>query len=107
MPEIHTFLMSRPDQVIAELNEYLSVEEPSVFIVQCFPNPFTDEIRIRLDSDDFGAKGVAIYDLMGRKVFDQPCCLAKGHSEITLYPNLTSGVYVLKLGDHAQRIVRY
>ena len=106
MPVVHNFLMLRPEQVIGELNEYLSVEEPSVFAAQCFPNPFTNEIRIGIDSKDFGAKGVAIYDMMGRKVYDQPCCLTKGHNEITLYPNLTPGVYVLKLGSLSIKVVR-
>jgi hypothetical protein len=33
--------------------------------------------------------------------------VAENGNEITLNPELPAGVYVLKMGDHSQRIVRY
>ena len=106
MPIVHHFLMLRPEQVIGELNDFLSVEEPMVFVVECYPNPFTDVIRVRIGAESFGAKEIAIYDIMGRKVFLQPCCLNKGLNEMVLCPNLTPGVYVLKLGSLSIKVVR-
>ena len=100
------FLRERSERIIDELNEYLAVEEPSTTDVRCYPNPFLDEIRIGVESEGFGAKEVAIYDMMGRKVFMQPCCLNKGYNEIVLSPNLTTGVYVLKLGCLAVKIMK-
>ena len=100
------FLRGRAERIIEVLNEYMSVDEPSIIVAQCFPNPFTNEIRIDIDSENFGAREVAIYDMMGRKVYDQPCCLTKGHNEIILCPNLAPGVYVLKLSDLSVKIVR-
>ena len=100
------FLRDRPERIIEALNDYLSVEEPPTTMVQCYPNPFSDELRIEFDSEGFGGKEVAIYDLMGRKVFAQPCCLNTGCNTIVLHPTLGSGMYFLKLGNHAIKIVR-
>ena len=106
MPVIHSFLMHRPGHVITELNEFLSVVEPVAHVAKCYPNPFTEELRIVVDAESFGAKEVAVYDVMGRKVYAQPCWLDKGDNEIVLHPNLSSGVYLLQVGGHSQRIVR-
>ena len=62
------FLRDRSERIVMELNDFLSVEEPSTISVQCYPNPFSDEIRLGIESEGFGAKEVAIYDVMGRKV---------------------------------------
>jgi len=107
MPVIDRFLRDRPEIIIEKLNDFMSVDEPTILAVHCYPNPFTEEIRIGIESESFGAKEVAIYDLMGRKVFVQPCCLSICQNEIVLHPDLKAGVYVLKIGGHSQRIVRY
>jgi hypothetical protein len=44
--------------------------------------------------------------MLGRKVFSE-AVVAENGNEITLNPELPAGVYVLKMGDHSQRIVRY
>jgi hypothetical protein len=99
------FLRERSERIIYELNKFLSADEMLIPVAYCYPNPFTSKIYIGVDSDDFCVKEVAIYDMMGRKVFVQPCCLTSGHNEIALCPNLTLGVYVLKLGDLSFMIV--
>ncbi len=107
MAVINAFLSSRPSAILEQMNEFLSVEEPTVAVLQCFPNPFTEEIHINMASDVFGAKGIGIYDMMGREVFSVPCLVTEGQNEITLYPKLSPGIYVLKVGNHTQRIVKY
>lgn len=106
MPVVHYFLMQRPDQVINEMNDFMSINEPSVYVAECYPNPFVDELRITIDSEGLGAKVVTIYDLLGRMVYEQPCCLLEGRNGLTLYPQLPSGLYVLKVGVHTQRILK-
>ena len=49
---------------------------------------------------------IAIYDLLGRKVFAQSLPIG-GFDEISINPNLPAGIYLLKVGAVAQRIVRY
>ena len=86
-----------------ELIYYLDMEETASEGVLCYPNPFADEIRLRCPSDDGDAQEVAIYDVLGRKVFSETC----GADEVILKPNLPAGVYVMKVGAYTQRIVKY
>ena len=57
-------------------------------------------------SDAFGAKEIAIYDMMGRKVFAQTYVMLQGYNELVLQPDLKAGVYVLKLGHSTHKIIR-
>ena len=74
--------------------------------IRLYPNPSTDEIHVYIDSDQLGTDIISIVDLMGRKVFTQPCRLYAGINEIVLHPDLAAGVYVLKIGDKSIKIVR-
>lgn len=107
MAVIDDFLSNQPATIIAQLNEFLSVEKPTVVALQCFPNPFTDEVHIEMASDAFGANEIAIYDLTGRKVYAQPCVVTAGQNEITIRPQLETGIYLLRTGGYTQKIVRY
>ena len=106
MPVIDYFLRERPEKIIETLNTFVSVDESLTVAVGCYPNPFTDEIRIGIEAVGFGAEEVAIYDLLGKKVFAQPCCLNSGHNEIVLRPNVESGVYLLKLGNLTKKVIK-
>ena len=70
-----------------------------------FPNPISDEIHLRFDANAFFITEIAIYDMMGRKVFAKSCELDNGANQIVLHPELTAGVYVLKVGSQALKIV--
>ena len=106
MPVIDYFLSERPEKIIETLNTFVSVDEHLTVAVSCYPNPFTDEIRIGVEAEGFGAEEVALYDLLGRKVFVQPCCLNSGHNEIMLRPDVKAGVYLLKLGNLTMKVVK-
>lgn len=71
----------------------------------CYPNPFTDEIHLRFGATTLEVNEIAIYDMMGRKVFAMPCLLTDGTNEVTVNPHLSSGLYVLKIGMRTQKIV--
>ena len=75
--------------------------------IQVYPNPSSGEIHLSIATDTFGTNEITLYDLTGRKVYAQPCIITEGHNEITLHPHLTAGVYILKIGETAQRIVKY
>ncbi|MBQ5457843.1 MAG: T9SS type A sorting domain-containing protein, partial [Bacteroidales bacterium] len=72
-----------------------------------YPNPFSNEIHIVVDAERFAATEIVAYDMMGKKVFVMPCLLTTGENRITIHPSLSKGVYLLKVGDNTQRIVRY
>ena len=106
MPVTDYFLMLRPQHIIEDLNEFLSVKELPTIVVHCYPNPFTDEIHISFEAGYSGTGEIGIYDVLGRKVFSETV-VAENGNEIILNPKLPAGVYVLKVGSHSRRIVRY
>ena len=106
MPVIDFFLRERPENILEALDDFVSVDEFLTSVLGCYPNPFSDEIHIGVEAEGLGAKEVVIYDLLGRKVFSKTVVTENGN-EIILNPELPAGVYVLKMGDHSQRIVRY
>ena len=106
MPVIDFFLRERPDNILEALDDFVSVDQFLTSVLGCYPNPSCDEIHIGIEAEGFGAKEVVIYDLLGRKVFSETV-VAENGNEIILNPELPAGVYVLKMGGHSQRIVRY
>ena len=100
------FLENRVDSYLAEWFNYTTDIPDYQTAFHCYPNPFTDEIHIKVDSKSFGKKEVIIYDLLGRKVFSESI-VAESNDEITINPDLPAGVYVLKVGGLIRRIVSY
>ena len=103
MERADEFLSQRDHYYQEELLYYLGIDELASEVVSCYPNPFTDEIRLSCPSDEGKSQEVAIYDVLGRKVFSETC----NTDEVTLKPDLPAGVYVLKVGTIMQRIVKY
>ena len=101
------FLNNRVDNMNGRILDFFSVGS---FVLNdlfsFYPNPFTDELHFNIDAERFSTIEISISDLMGRKVFAMSCQLHIGTNEITLYPNLSAGVYVLNVGGNIQRIVR-
>ena len=111
MANVDTFLFLLNDRMLQRLynfNEqhHIGVEEKT-FSFQCYPNPSSGEMHLRFDADALGATEIGIYDMMGRKVFATSCQLIEGKNEVTINPKLAAGVYLLRVGGHAQRIVRF
>lgn len=102
------FLMRRAEQVLGYLDDFVvHLNEYQYDAVRFYPNPSSGELHICCDNVEWPVDEICIYDMLGRKVFVQPKCSETVTSEITIHPHLTPGVYVLKIGNHAQRIVRY
>lgn len=99
------FFRQRHEYFKEEIKDYLDVGELASAVVSCYPNPFTDEIHLFID-DERETHEVAIYDVLGRKVFSQACDANSG-GEITIKSDLPIGVYVLKVGSFVQRLVKY
>lgn len=72
----------------------------------CYPNPFTDQIRVSFVASGLGREDVAIFDMLGRKVYGDAFYYMEGENRITLHLDLPAGVYVLKVGNRVQRIMR-
>ena len=102
------FLRNRVDNMKDRIADFFhSVNEFGGDLFYSYPNPSSGEIYLYVDMDCMSASEIAIYDLMGRKVFATPYQFSAETSRITLNPSLSAGVYILKVGNYVQRIVRY
>lgn len=110
MTLVENFLLNLNDRMREQLNnfyeQYIGLEERLV-LLQCYPNPSATEIHLSFDNKAVCSTEIAIYDLMGRKVFAAPCLLTEGRDEVTINPKLSPGVYLLKVGNYSQKIVRF
>ena len=107
MNRVNYFLNARKYYILDPLHSLMDgLPEKLSNNVWCYPNPFSDEIHLFLQTDDEKIHEIAIYDLLGRKVLSEIVVTDNGN-EIILNPKLPAGVYVLKMGGHSQRIVRY
>ena len=106
MAQVNWFLMKRSEYIQTPLDSLVGVVSYDYEPLSCYPNPSTDEIHVYIDSDQPGADDISIYDMLGRKVFTMPCQLSAGMNEIPIHPNLTAGIYVLKIGHSFHKIIR-
>lgn len=102
------FLLKRAELIMQPLNDLVN-DLPEAYLkdFHCYPNPTTGQIHLSFDAEAFGAKEIAIYDMLGRKVFSQSCMIQQGHDDIVIQPDLEAGVYVLRIGKSGQIIVKY
>ena len=106
--QIDAYLQRRNQTMEEQIGAFLDVlshEEPVSFA--CYPNPFTDEIHLLVASEKQSSTELRVFDLMGRCCYRRPVVFSYGISEITVNLELPSGVYILKIGETAQRIVKY
>ena len=111
MNHVRYFLLSLNERMLTGLHEfygqYYDGMEERLVSFQCYPNPFSEEIRLSFDVNAVAVTEISIYDMMGRKVFVTPCQFDNANPTITFNPHLNAGVYILKIGELTQRIVRY
>lgn len=106
MSRMDYFLRTRASYILEPLHELLeAVEDHQETVVRVYPSPSSGEIHISIDVEETLHGEVAIYDVLGRKVYSE--MVKTGDSnEIIIHPELPAGVYVLRLGRLAQRIMR-
>lgn len=102
------FLKNRVDSYLAEWETFWNVPEYTESeSLYCYPNPSSGELHLCIPTELSGNNEIAIYDLLGRKVFSQAFPQTREFIEITINPALSPGVYILKMNGLTQRIVRY
>lgn len=107
MENADLFLKTRHEYFLAELEQLHSIGELKDMHPLCYPNPSTGMLHLRFQPEMTGDNEIAIYDLMGRKVFSQCYSFREGIVETTLQLDLEAGIYVLKANGFTQRIVMY
>lgn len=106
MAQVNWFLMRRSESILPILEGFVGVEDQMGEPLACYPNPSSGEIHICFGSEAMDVDEISIYDMLGRKVFCSPVHAASDNTVITIAPNLTAGVYILKIGGRALKIVR-
>lgn len=101
------FLINREETYAQEWSRFMDVDENMVIrSLFCYPNPFSDKIHIIVNAERKESKEIAIYDMMGRKVFATTCGDCEESNEIILHPALPAGVYVMRVGAYSTKIVK-
>jgi hypothetical protein len=88
---------------VAQPTNILDLTAENVLIV--YPNPVTDELQITSDELRIGDI-IELFDINGRRVFShQISQLLNRHFTIDMSP-FPSGIYILRIGEQAVRIVK-
>ena len=67
-------------------------------LIATYPNPFTDVVNISFSTPETVTVSAVLYDVLGREVFKtKDASYTSGNHELVLTPELTPGVYVLRL----------
>ena len=86
---------------------YLSIPDDEPVGFTCYPNPFSDLLYVEFSSVEQKKVELRIFDVLGRCIRQEKVQLQSGMNSITIQVDLTPGVYVLQIGGHSQRIVRF
>ena len=104
---VDNFLRNRPSRMADEIRAFMSVYE-NMLSFNCFPNPSNGIININVEAIGSDIHQIEIYDLQGNKVFVHYCATNPDSTgNIAINPNLSAGVYFLKVGSLMQKIVRF
>ena len=101
--DIDDFLRLRQKAVEKQTKRYFNLSDDVDFV--CYPNPSSNGwVNIRFVADDNIFNDVVIYDINGKCVF-RDSLLSVGGEELPVSHQLSSGVYVLKIGPYSKKIV--
>ena len=82
-----------------------NVDENKENNICIYPNPTSGVINIIIKNPYKQDNEIRIYDVMGRTVFLQAFDMISQDNIISFNTNLKAGVYLLKIGNTAQRII--
>ena len=64
-----------------------------------FPNPNHGEFTVKLNSNSGNNINISVYDIRGRRVFDNVYDNSSNFNEVVNLNNVQSGIYILKVSD--------
>lgn len=106
MDLVDYFLRTRPRYIVEPLHDLIvRVPENHKETFTVYSNPSSEEIHFKWQPKEEKMVEIAIFDILGRKVFSKT--VADNVGETTLNPILQAGVYLLKIGSHTEKIIRY
>ena len=103
--EINGFLRDRVVGMNNHIRDFFAFEDNVLGIRMLYPNPVSEDLRLILWSDGFTVNDIALFDLMGRKLYSQKIVLMEGENYLNLSCPFASGIYILRFGNKTQKIV--
>ena len=106
---IQNFLMDRVDQYLTMMDTVVTFEIP-VYLQDlpqftCYPNPTKGAFHILTQSDTAGQVSLELFNLLGQKVYQREIRLQQGRNDIPVQTSLSSGLYILRMGNQASRLI--
>jgi len=82
---------------------------PEKFFLNLYPNPFNGIVKIKIDANNIKIKDksqIEIYDILGKKVYQQKINLTAGQNIFTWQPhNSPSGIYLITVNYGGKRLM--
>ena len=107
MATIDSFLRNRSFDIYEQLPDVLECDSPMVYAFNVYPNPSNGAFYVKFHSQETENHKIELFDVLGRLVYHESVFGASENNEIRINAPLQSGIYLLKAGNHTQRIVRY
>ena len=101
------YLQNRNHCLEALIPMYLNIPDNELIGFTCYPNPFSNLLYIQFPSVEQKKVEMRIFDVLGRCIRQEKVQLQSGMNSIAIQVDLTPGVYLLQIGGHSQRIVRF
>jgi len=86
---------------------------PTNFNLICYPNPLNADLNIQWESSFASETQIAIFNLIGNKVFEKNITAIKGLNKLNWslkssqdYKNISSGIYLLKIKNTNSELIK-
>lgn len=86
------------------LNAYVLPD--TLLSFQCYPNPFGNQLNLKLNADMPKPCEMCVFNILGQEVYRQQFMLNAGVNSFTIDLPLSPGVYVLKMDQCVTKIVK-
>ena len=105
MEKAMVFFRTRNDYFQQEILPLISVEDSLATRFVCAPNPSSGSFRVIINASDNTIIPLAIYDVMGRLVYEKELYLFASENDIPIQAPLNAGLYLVKIGEITSRLV--
>ena len=92
------FLEERPTY------NFLSMKQPPVMSMEW--QQYKNHVVLQVKAEEFGSEEVVVLNMKGEKVYSQVCVLAVGNNTVSLNTDLSTGVYLLRIGKQVIRTIK-
>jgi hypothetical protein len=92
------------NDILGTINKPIIIEE-IINYVKIFPNPFDNEITLKVNADKDQIVSIQLYSLTGQMVFDKKQNVVSGENVLKIQPKVASGAYLLQIEINGEKTV--